>query len=295
MLTRIYKLLSLIILMTVSGTAVSDQDIIITSDPNNRPLHAIATLISRNLIAEGINSTLIDSNYSTLNALDNASLLINTGDKLSRQIGQRYPDTPQINIVTRHHPDITSGIQTQIVINQHICMQLSLIHQLSTSFMGVSVIASNSDVIKGSERCAKKYGMRIHLYLYDTGSSLHSLIENALNNDILLTIPDSKIYNRSTVKNILLSSYRKRVPVVGFSRSFVKAGALAGIYSTPEQLATQVRRLIDTFHQNNRFEYAHQHPDDFKVLINNQVSKSLGIKVPSSDEITETLMQETVR
>ena len=43
------------------------------------------------------------------------------------------------------------------------------------------------------------------------------------------------------MRNILLTSYRRGVPLVGLSQAYVNAGALAAIFSTTEQLAEQTR------------------------------------------------------
>jgi putative ABC transport system substrate-binding protein len=44
--------------------------------------------------------------------------------------------------------------------------------------------------------------------------------------DVLLGIPDKMVYTQQTAKQILLFSFRNRIPFIGFSSSWVKAGAL---------------------------------------------------------------------
>jgi len=74
-----------------------------------------------------------------------------------------------------------------------------------------------------------------HLRSKDTLFS--DLDELLIDSDVLLAVPDSEIYNSNSIRNILLSSYRRGIPLVGFSQAYVKAGALCAIFSTPEQLA----------------------------------------------------------
>jgi putative ABC transport system substrate-binding protein len=44
--------------------------------------------------------------------------------------------------------------------------------------------------------------------------------------DVLWGIPDKMVYTQQTAKQILLFSFRNRIPFIGFSSSWVKAGAL---------------------------------------------------------------------
>jgi len=71
---------------------------------------------------------------------------------------------------------------------------------------------------------------------------LHYIRSNA---DVLLAIPDQTVYSRKTAKEILLFSYRNRIPFVGLSESWVKAGALYAIDIDYEELGRQIARLTN--------------------------------------------------
>jgi putative ABC transport system substrate-binding protein len=82
----------------------------------------------------------------------------------------------------------------------------------------------------------------------DKDDNITDKIKHALHHsDVLLALPDSNIYNSKTVKNILLTSYRYRKPVIGFSKNFVDAGALAAIYSDTEMIAMTASKLIEQY------------------------------------------------
>jgi ABC-type uncharacterized transport system substrate-binding protein len=88
------------------------------------------------------------------------------------------------------------------------------------------------------------------------------------------------------VKNILLSSYRQRIPVIGFSKSFVGAGALAAAYSTPDQIAQQLISIITNLLKPDRTPVGDNvYPEDFSVSTNKQVAKSLDLQIPDDDSI----------
>lgn len=112
-------------------------------------------------------------------------------------------------------------------------------------------------------------------------SSLEGLLEDS---DLLLAIPDSAIYNGSTIRNILLTSYRRGIPLVGWSQPYVNAGALCAVFSTAEQIAQQTGATVSQYARTRRLPDS-QYPDDFTIAVNEQVARSLGIELPSEENI----------
>jgi ABC-type uncharacterized transport system substrate-binding protein len=104
---------------------------------------------------------------------------------------------------------------------------------------------------------------------------LHSLLARS---EVLLAIPDVRIYNPTSIRNILLETYRSSIPVIGFSPSYVKAGALCAVFSTPEQMAKQAALLSKKFAETGALPAA-QHPKEFEVMVNRQVANSLNIQI----------------
>ena len=102
--------------------------------------------------------------------------------------------------------------------------------------------------------------------------------------DVLLAIPDSMIYSSSNIRNILLTTYRHSVPLIGLSQAYVNAGALCAIFSTPEQLAVQASSVVVSFARSGHLPEP-QYPAAFTVAVNQQVARSLGIALPSQEAI----------
>lgn len=64
------------------------------------------------------------------------------------------------------------------------------------------------------------------------------------NIDVMWTTPDTAIWNEATVRSLLLTTLRRRVPVFGFSTSFVRSGALFGVGLEPATQGTQAAALV---------------------------------------------------
>ncbi len=119
------------------------------------------------------------------------------------------------------------------------------------------------------------------------GRSLQRLLDVS---NVLLSVPDPLVYNRRSIFSILLTTYHSRVPVVGFSKAYVKAGALIALYSSPEQIGKHTAELIATFYRDaHTFSSKNVYPRYFSVAMNANVARSLEIRLPEEDELIDLL------
>jgi len=67
--------------------------------------------------------------------------------------------------------------------------------------------------------------------------------------DFVVCLPDSSLYNGATARPLIMSSLENRLPIVGFSPAFLRAGAAVAIYpnyrGVGEQTADLVRRCLE--------------------------------------------------
>lgn len=118
-------------------------------------------------------------------------------------------------------------------------------------------------------------------------TSLQRTLEDA---DVLLALPDPQIYNSSTIQNILTAAYRRRLPLIGFSAAYVKAGALLALYSTPTQVGAQAGEIARTALAGKPLPPP-QWPREFAVGVNTDVARSLGVPLDgdSAGRLTDFL------
>ena len=96
--------------------------------------------------------------------------------------------------------------------------------------------------------------------------------------EALLALPDSSVYTPENVRSILLSTYRRKQAVIGFSADMVKVGALASTYSEVEDINAQVAEVAASFVATGELP-APQFPHYFRTAINEGVASSLDIVV----------------
>jgi putative ABC transport system substrate-binding protein len=108
--------------------------------------------------------------------------------------------------------------------------------------------------------------------------------------ELLLAVPDPLIFNRNTAQSLFLTSYRYRVPVLGYSRSLTRAGALLSLHSSPAQIGRQAAEWVNGAIQGTSVRLPQPaHPAYFSVSINEQVARSLGFSLPPEAELEKRL------
>lgn len=125
----------------------------------------------------------------------------------------------------------------------------------------------------------------------DAPARLFDTLEQTLNqSDVLLAVPDNAIYSSNNIRNILMTSYRHNIPLIGLSKGYVNAGALCAVYSEPEDLALQASAMTLSFALNRSLPPP-QYPIIFHVATNPEVARTLGIKLKAEDVLHALLLR----
>ena len=110
------------------------------------------------------------------------------------------------------------------------------------------------------------------------GDDINHTLNRMTRAEVLLALPDGDVYNPENVRNILLSTYRRKQGVIGFSADMVKVGALATTYSEIEDINTQVAEIAASFVATGELAPP-QFPRYFRTLVNEGVARSLDVRV----------------
>lgn len=85
----------------------------------------------------------------------------------------------------------------------------------------------NGKRVEAAARIAKKLGLRLEAQEVDVPQDLPAALDNLSKSaDVLWGVADQFALSPSVAKNILLFSFRNRIPLIGPSSTWVKAGAL---------------------------------------------------------------------
>ncbi len=181
-----------------------------------------------------------------------------------------------------------------IYLDQPLSRQLNLLTSLlpSTTKIGVLTASFSHNKLKRLQLESKKHNLVLNSKYIKDESNLHRQLNELISNiDVLFTLPDPLINNRTNIPFLLLSTYRYNIPVIGFSKAYVNAGAIAAVYSSAEQIALQISELaIDILFSTNTISNTYLAPKYFSIAINESVSHSLELHLPDKQTIKSKLL-----
>ena len=104
--------------------------------------------------------------------------------------------------------------------------------------------------------------------------------------DLFIALPDQAVLNRAIAKWILHLSFQQKVPVIGFSKAYTVAGALASIFSSPDDIGRQAGEQISQWLRNPESTLGEpQYPRYFSISTNPAIARSLGISLPTDNTL----------
>ncbi|UTW11377.1 ABC transporter substrate-binding protein [Marinobacterium rhizophilum] len=106
--------------------------------------------------------------------------------------------------------------------------------------------------------------------------------------DVFLALPDRATFNRTTAKWLLYITLQQKVPVIGFSKTYVEAGALAAVYSTPAQIGRQTGELLRELDLSAPLPPP-TYPKYFNVSNNPIVARTLNLSAPDNEALRQQL------
>jgi putative ABC transport system substrate-binding protein len=94
--------------------------------------------------------------------------------------------------------------------------------------------------------------------------------------DFVICLPDGSLYNSATARPLIMASLENRLPIVGFSPAFLRAGAAVAVYpdyrGVGQQTADLVRRCLEPGDYLSR-----ETPRKINVAVNAKVLRMLGL------------------
>lgn len=185
-----------------------------------------------------------------------------------------------------------SGRITAIYLDQPAARQAAFFRQLFPDQKRFGLLASpeTRSQIAQYRQAFSNAGLVLDVEDADTDKALLPALNAVLDRSAaLLALPDNTIFRRNNIKAILITAFRHQRPLIGYSSAFVTAGALAALYTTPQQVARQTADLIVS---NGTNLPPPSGPSLFAVAINPNVAQALGLKIPDEATIRRALLAD---
>ena len=283
-------LLCFIFCIALGAIADSKHNIVIISSSNSDYQKQTASRIQKKAEANGAMAMIISADDIISSEQNVKTLYVAIGEDAINSLYEYDSNAFVLRINSRKIPDSKyTSAQSDLLTAQPDCRHIQLIKSIDPDWSTVGVLSSldSLNIAAALTKCAIKHNLNLQVYAITDESDLLVTLETAVvNNKVLLAITDPLIFNSHTVKNILLTAYRNRKPVIGYSDSFVQAGAVAAVYTPPESVGDKAAEIISGFFNNNwQFNKNVYFTEDFSISTNSQVATSLEIVLPDRETI----------
>ncbi|RAU18178.1 hypothetical protein DN062_08025 [Nitrincola tibetensis] len=168
-------------------------------------------------------------------------------------------------------------------------IHLARLIQPDAEFLG-TLLGPNSHHLKPhfDAYSRKHHFTPISARLSESDNPVQELTPIIEQSDVFLSLPDNALFNRSATRWSLYIALRNKVPLIGFSASYVDAGAVIGLYSTPTQIGRQTGEVLDYFMKHKHLPPP-SFPNYFSLSVNRSAARTLQINLPEIDEMLDAL------
>ena len=157
----------------------------------------------------------------------------------------------------------------------------------------VTVMQGVNTQLSGDELALQAKGVGLALQVIDlkSGVGVNEIFARMLRSgEPLLLLPDRDVVNSHTVKPLVLGSYRQGVPLIAYSQSLVKAGALMAAHSTMEGMERQLVEMVLAYLTSGNLP-GPRYADEFVVSVNYQLARALKLSLPTEKQLQQMVLE----
>lgn len=180
---------------------------------------------------------------------------------------------------------IASGVNP-LLLDQPFERRLNLAYGLVKKLNNVGVMLGPSATgsVNIYNEAIKHKGLKPKMVFINPDKNPIKQLDSVIrSSDAFIPIADSHLVNVTTAKWILQLAYRYRVPVIGYSSNYVAAGALASVYSSPQNVSQQTAELLKSLLTKNHKNQVHL-PKYCTIKFNKTVAWHLNLEIPKALE-----------
>ncbi len=231
---------------------------------------------------------LAESDPAAWDARKNAGPIVTLGPAALRRALNADLRSPLISVLTssqtyrRLVANLPREVATAIYADASPSAQLQLIAALFERKVTVGVLLSDASAYleKALRQAAQQYALEILITKADPSQDPVRALNGLASAQVLLAVPDSTLYTPDTLRAVLESTYRRGMPVVGFSAATVAAGTLASAYPDVDDVVADLADLIEGLGASGNDALPDpRFPHYWRVAVNENVARSLGIAI----------------
>jgi ABC-type uncharacterized transport system substrate-binding protein len=292
--TLVFLLILLAIVPPGRSAAAGETVLLVTSErggAHEETAEAIRAALTQAVPASEIGK--IDWRDLNDEKLTDSKVVVTVGSQAAQAVTALAPGQPVLHtLLTRAAFERLAmprakASRSAIFLDQPVDRQIALLAEALPGWGQVALISSPQSEKLAAALAARARERQLQVTqetVPDNGDLYFALRRALTERAVLLALPDSTVFNSYTIQNILLTAYRHRSPVVGFSPAYVRAGALLALYSTPAQIGSQAAESVRAVLDGGALPPP-QSCRQFEVGINRNVARSMGIELEDGEAI----------
>lgn len=246
-----------------------------------------------------ISKQILDDDGRPVEISSHSNLVVAVGVNACQQTISQISSSPLLctflprsafySIIEEHPEHQRNGMVSAIFLDQPVSRYMLLIHELmpSASQLGTVVGPVSGQLLPEINALGAQHQLTVNVANIDEESNpvkvLSPMVESS---DVILVTPDRAKLNKVTAKWLLHLSIRQRIPVIAFSKAYANAGALASIYSTPDDIGTDSGQFVELWLNNTRTSLDKpRYPRLYSLSTNQNVARALRITLASGSEL----------
>lgn len=212
-------------------------------------------------------------------------IIVTVGLVATREQLKASDHTPQIATLVprisfeavRKEPYAKGKRTTAVYLDQPIHRQLALAKRLLPSANIAGAILSPKAGFLKSE-ITRRPAIPIRYIEPELSDALVPTLKKEIRDaDLAVLIYDPNIINTKTVKQTLYYSYQKKLPLIGYSKALVDAGALAAVFATNQHIGEQTAKAVDSFFSDKKLP-APTYAEQYDIHCNSKVARYLDLR-----------------
>ena len=230
--------------LTPVSSAAEDGAIVMLSSQQLAPYEDVMNGFRQHLTQQGttvqFDTHTLDGNPETAHQLLqeirplSPQLILTVGSFATQVALQAAPEIPTIACLVGDREMLTKADNaTGVVLDFPIKIQFEWLQRFLPAYKTIGVLFNpreNKHMIQAATQTAKSMGLTLVARPVETPQDLPDALDSLSRRaDVLWGVSDQTVMSPQTAKPLLLFSFRNRIPFIGLSAAWVKAGALYSI------------------------------------------------------------------
>ncbi|MBL8446657.1 MAG: hypothetical protein JNJ44_04505 [Zoogloeaceae bacterium] len=294
-LLRLFTLLATALASAWGATAAHGEVLVVVSESGGAYDEA-AEAFRAELQRLAPRQTVVVNPVGNLGSMAEYQLIVTLGSQAARSVAAMGQRPPTIHsLVPKATYDRMAGLKdgrdTAVLLDQPATRQIDLIRVALPGFGRIALLegGESRELVGQLAEAARERKFAVQREVVMRDNDIFTALQRVLSDPAaLIATPDTTVFNGYSIQNIMLTAYRQRSPVLGFSASYVRAGAVLGLYSTPAQIGRQTAELARAALGGQPLPPP-QNPRYFEISTNPQVARSIGIFLEEPAQIRASI------